>query len=482
MSKRHNFDEQIKQKLDGLQSSPLYGSWESFLEKLDADSPVSGLTDEEFDKKVHHRIHKLQPAFKSAHWEKLKYKLETIELFRRKILLHKAKEVAAVFLFLFTFYNVTIHQKNWIDGHLKIYVAADGTSVSETTKNQTIKADQSGFIQEVKKTSTNFYGQKIGGRSITNTSFSKTKSVLNIPSTFQEDEAQNFTLTEVRTNMIDENVMSKQPVEENQTNVIHKIVEVSSLGFPETETYSFYATIIPMALEIGPSKKELNRFGIQFAQVDNFILSPFDKVYSVPRFSNSTRNQSYGITYGKKRNRWELEAGLSYSRLEYKPAEVREIYGNAGEISFETSLQKIQFDIWKLPVSMKYYFVDKKSWRYYSLLGSTFNIISEADYSIEENIVLSRPLAPAQYTQDGPRLEEKPFTNGLFNDGKLSGNYYVDVFFGMGVELSVSKFASIYLQPGYHAFLFSEGIGIGPNNDKINAFQLQTGVKFHFTD
>lgn len=482
MNKKHNFDEQIKAKLDGLQSSPLYGSWDSFIEKMDVTTSESGITDHDFDAKVQDKIHKLRPAYQSGHWEKLRYKLETIELFRRKILLHKAKELVAVFLFLFTFYNVTVHQNNWIQDHSKIYVSSESLPKSQDLIHKEAIADQ---INSIKGAQDGILAAKqinLVERIKDKNSFRKPISsrVASELAPLSKDDSEKIET------LISEVAEINNGSHSSQVNVpqdyLNETIRVTSLSTPQPETYSVYATIIPMNIAKSRVRKNLNRLGIQVAQVDNFILSPFDKVYSVPRFSNSTRNQSYGITYGKKRNRWELEAGLSYSRLSYKPAEVREIYGNTGEISFETSLQKIQFDIWKLPVSMKYFFVDKKSWKYYSLLGTSLNIISEADYTIEENIVLSRPFAPVQFTQDGPRLEEKPFTTGFFNDGRLEGNYYVDVFFGMGVEMSISKFTSVYLQPGYHAFLFSEGIGVGPNNDKINAFQLQTGVKFHFAD
>src|SRR5690606_18760695 len=292
MNKNHKFDEQVKQKLGGIHTPPMYGSWESFQHKR--ESALSNSADENneaFDARIKSKIGKIHKTNASDHWEKLRYKLETIELFREKIWLHKAKELLAVLLFLFTFYNVMLHEGRFA-GENKAYALQSVENKSEGLAQRNINDLKQRkvalpFGHEVKKEYQKDENTISGSgtsrtmlfvENLRNDGISKfPKSVLTAYSSSGTGEG-----------MVQLSSISYAPGNTGSETRKEDIAKIVAL---QTEPYSLYAAIIPMTFYKGRSNVKQTRFGIHFAHVDNFILSPYDKVYSIPKFSNSMRNQ-----------------------------------------------------------------------------------------------------------------------------------------------------------------------------------------------
>ena len=186
------------------------------------------------------------------------------------------------------------------------------------------------------------------------------------------------------------------------------------------------ATIIPMNFAASKKTNNVTRIGFYFSHVRNFILTPFDKVYSIPRFENSTSAQSYGFSVGRSFQKLEIETGFEYTNLQYSPLLIKETFGAAADIYFETSLRKIQFTIIKVPLRFKYFAFNKKGWSVYAMAGSSFNVITEAGYEIEESVVKGKPVNYNRFSDDGPRLEEKPFTCLLYTSDAADERSSVD--------------------------------------------------------
>ncbi|MFZ1704907.1 MAG: hypothetical protein WAT79_11215 [Saprospiraceae bacterium] len=480
MNKNRDFDNSVKKKLGEISTPPLYGSWDTFHQKWNAsESGDPNMADPQFDDLIKDKLRNIPGHHVSQHWEKLKYKLETIELFRKKVITNKIKEVLAVFLFLLTFYNVfnhfvltstQNHKEYAIESHnlysLPLLSYADSKEKSKT--NQPSVIDKKKIKQPYSIVLKNLSPQDVR------------------PSSNHPVHINSLPIKTVKpTNeSVDVTSTPKIPTTPNvarihTTEVQHEI-SITAIESKKEAPYSVMATILPMSIiQSTPTQSEL-RLGAYFAHVNHFILTPFDRVYSLPKFSNSTNNQGYGITIGKKINRLEFESGLEYNHVNYNPALVNETYGANGDVYFETSLQKISFDIVKLPFNLKYFPVNHKNWKMYMMSGAALNVVMQANYEIVENLKTGRPTTQSRFTFEGPRLEEKGFINGILDEGQIKGNYYVDLHFGLGVEKKINKRISCYFQPSYHTFVLSDGIGIGPNNDKLNALHLKTGLKFSF--
>lgn len=471
MNPNNSFDSRVKEKLGEISTPPAYGSWDSFQKKwVDALAKEDLPGDRLFDVTVREKIAQIQRFQTRGHWEKLKYRLETIEIYKRKIWIHKSKEVLAVLLFLFTFYNVNEHTQKKEHSSDPVY-ALMTQSVGRMKQQFTLLNNEvDGKNQRIKEVFASSFRQHVSNNSIR-----KEEIHHNTPQIAPGRPAKNpsFSVNEsdIRSFGFGDPVLSELKNEE--------IVDVQALDFKTTEPYSEYPLVMPMELSFRKTKDIHTRIGLFVGYANNFVLTPFDKVYSLPKFSRAVSNFEYGITVGKKMNRVEIESGISYSNLKYSPARVSETFGASGIIYFETSLTQIEYDFIRLPLNINYYAIDNKNWKLYFSAGTSFNLIAQSDYTIEEKVkkgeILSMPRNPNQE----PRLDDKPFSTGFLDDFTFSRNYYIDMKIGMGAERRINNYCSVYLQQSYHAFLFSSGLGIGPNQDKINALAFQTGIKFN---
>jgi hypothetical protein len=468
MNKNKSFDFVIRKKLNELPSIPSYGAWETFQEKwIEKKSDQITLSDQDFDKNIKNKVSSVQKSHQIQHWEKLKYRLETIDTFRRKIYINKIKELIAVFLFLITFMNVTNHFFIFPENNEVLYACNTALNydiaLTETDNQYSIRTNkQSAEILNSgleEKGSINDVGKNLKKSGV--------KEIKTLPV-----YSKNIHPLSQKNNQFVLASNYKLVTEKNKEQEPPKITSITN------EPYSVFASIIPMTLTGSKKIRKETRIGFYFSHIRNFILTPYDKVYAIPRFENSTSAQGYGISLGKTLGNIEIESGLEYTNFQYSPILIKEAFGASADVYFETSLKKIKFNFLKVPVRFKYFAYDNRGWRIYALAGTSFNVISEAEYEIEESVVKGKPTNFNRFSNDGPRLEEKPFTPGFLDSGKLKGNYYLDLQLGLGLEKKITSGMHVYLQPSLYSFLKSDGIGIGPNNDKVNSLHLQTGFKF----
>jgi hypothetical protein len=110
------------------------------------------------------------------------------------------------------------------------------------------------------------------------------------------------------------------------------------------------------------------------------------------------------------------------------------------------------------------------------MAGAALNLVMNASYDVTEAKILGRP-APDRFIPEEPRLESKPFIEGLLAGENFKDNYFASVGFGFGIQKKIFNNTSIYVQPSYQRQLLSADIGIGPNKDKIHTSSLQFGLK-----
>lgn len=472
MNPNNSFDSRVKEKLGEISTPPAYGSWDSFHKKWTDALAKEDLTEDKiFDITIKEKIAQLQRYHTRGHWEKLKYRLETIEIYKRKIWIHKTKEVLAVLLFLFTFYNVNEHMQKKDYSTRPVYASLT-YSVGQMQKQFSLFKNR---IDDADRCIRENLASANRPKLAANLTKRKEKTRRNIFTVTPEHDAENPAIfgQESDSHIFDiAGTTSSESINE-------EIIDIQTIDSRTTEPYSEYPLVMPMELSSRERKDIFTRVGVFMGYSNNFVLSPFDKVYSLPKFSRAVSNFEYGMTVGKKMNQLEIETGISYSNLKYSPAKVSETFGANGIIYFETSLTQIEYDFIRIPLNIHYHAVDNKNWKLYFTAGSSLNVIAQSDYTIEEKVrkgeVLSMPRNPNQE----PRLDDKPFSTGFLDDFSLKRNYYFDVKLGLGVERRINDFCFVYLQQNYHAFLFSYGLGIGPNQDKINALALQTGIKFN---
>jgi hypothetical protein len=240
-------------------------------------------------------------------------------------------------------------------------------------------------------------------------------------------------------------------------------------------TYSEYPLILPMSLDLMSSVPRWFVSGY-IAYDANLINTPFDKIYALTSYQREFLNSSLGIGFSRRVRHMEYQIDLGYSKRNYEPQKFAESFGAREYYYSEISLDRISFDIINPSFLTKYHFVDRKKWSAYLTATAALNVILNADYDITEIKILGRP-PTERYLPENPRLEEKPFNEGLLSDNSLAENYFVSAGLGLGLEKTITHQTSLFLEVSHQRHLWSADIGIGPNKDKIHTTTFKVGLK-----
>ncbi|MBK9254305.1 MAG: hypothetical protein IPM42_02330 [Saprospiraceae bacterium] len=521
MRENKNFDDILRSKLNELSAQNTPGDWSSFEHLLDAENDFQDLeNDMEFDAKVQESVEYYAVPYSSGHWNYMKEVLETLLKRKLKIYTVKSFEFCAVLLILFTIYNLSELRQNRIPENKPLLLAYDsGEYTSENAFSDTDKRIQSGTEKpDFKHGKLN---QTIVNRTKNHIAISSREEILTKAQ--PENLSQEQIVQVNQSQVIDSNTIahfdfaefeneiamdskiilnnSDQEVESFQ-DVRSKLLDISSLNKDfytlklasifdhQISADSIIACLLnrqismaeedPVLLQLEPlgHNEDFVRssFGIYYSADVNLINTPFDKVYSVASYNKEAFNNSYGFNLSFRKNYWSWDAGLKYTTLKYRPQLIKEQHNQIADNFFETSLDEIAYNILSLPAGIKLHMVKNKSWDAYLSLGSTLNLITDAEYEITTKIKQGRNASRSLDT-DLRLIDEKKFTPGYFENGSFKDNYFVTAGFGFGIEKTLYQRSSLYLQSQYNRHLISADIGIGPNKDKIHTLSLQIGAR-----
>ncbi len=492
---KDQFDDIIKDKLESV-STPLGNdTWSQFEKILNADADLhQDVDDKVFDSTVKEKLSSNHLAGKDTQWNILKEKLNNIKYRKDTIYLSKIMELAAVFLIIFTLTNFNGYifpNKEKESQDKQIQYASGVNKASQNIVLSTSTNSNSSAANLTKTPERNVAPSKPQSKSIIHVNTlaspssiydldvahsSLSDAVVDVENNRQVADLQNDILTNATSfgAQVTQNLdLAFLPTETNTTIVSNELLNITPIPVEIEPVYTEMASIFPLQISKNKSRQIIALAAFTSADI-NLINTPFDKVYSLPSYTKEALNNSYGLRISTQTDKLEVETGLDYSKREYQPALFKEAFGKGSDVYFETSLDKIAFDIASVPLNLKYHFLNKKGWGSYIMVGAAMNFIVNAAYDKPTVLVEGRP-SPDRYTPVRPRLEEKEFTEGLFNGDALKDNYFVTAGFGIGIEKKIFHNTSLYVQPSYQRHLFTPGIG--PKNDKIHTSSLQFGIK-----
>jgi len=482
------FDDIIKNKLKDLSAQADAGSWSAFESKLSHIDEVTSDSTQEFDNTIKEKVLENKPSYKSEHWQLLKKELKGIEERKNGIYLCKVMEFFVVFLIVITMINITGGLERIPNNANNAYNLYAGNSINSNPAidNKNAQYDvcitmNGGVTNNINKTSSNS-ANRIQSTPLANTIHTSTsRNDLSIESLRPNNSNLVSTISKQSPWMINvkltqntHEVESRNGKDEPHNAAVSEIAHLKSLEIEEL--YSEMARIIPLKLSKTRFHKPTTFVSVWGSKEVNLINTPFDKFYSLASYKKEALNTSYGINISKSTHNLEIESGIGYSKREYQPRIVTEVFGVFGEHYFEKTLNKISFDIATLPINFKYHFLNSSGWSSYLLAGSALNVVMNAEYDITESLVRGR-LPVGRYVPEQARLDSKPFIKGMLQGDNLKDNYFIALGFGFGIEKSLFNSTSIYVQPSYYRHIFSGENGIGPNKDKIHTSSIQIGLK-----
>ena len=489
------FDEHIKSKLE--QFIPDFQKeeiWEEFEQYRNNHKPVYGnnevpadnLTDKALNKSIQNNLNKHSVPFNNQHWNKMKMQIQTYETRKHYIYFSKFIETASIILIFFAF----IHKSSLITVHpIFDYLPKNNREyVYNTTDQANLKNISNAHKEHLHD------GINVSVPSEVNTKYDHTftsqglntdgiSSDAVVEKPLAESSFFDIDNLNTATSSLDTYKAIIDNVQNNNTS--YKGLEILSYITPLTlnsESFNFELLqetprIIPM--QNVTVRDKANMIVSLYSSADvNLINTPFDKVYSKASYYKEALSNSYGIGISRRFHTLEIGVGLAYAQRNYNPEIIEEIYGVRENLYSQVTFNKISYDIVSIPVQLNYRFIDKPSWSAYVMSSAITHLVMQADYGINDVIVMGRPAIENNHSFAKSRMDEKPFIDGLINGDNIQDDYFISVGFGFGIEKALFKDASIYMQPSYQRHILSADIGIGPNKDKIHTSSLLVGFKY----
>ena len=179
-----------------------------------------------------------------------------------------------------------------------------------------------------------------------------------------------------------------------------------------------------------------------------------------------------GYRKGKK---WGVEAGLAYSRKNFRPRkEVEIVSGNINKGYYGSFIRDVDADMVTVPVKATRQLARMGKLTVQAVVALTTNIAAEKSYQRKSVYYPGFQQEPGGGTGpvQAPAIAHE--VNGVLEGGPWKGNVYAAVGAGLRLEHPVGKRYAVFVETAYHRAV-TKG-GIGPKPSQINTLALQTGV------
>jgi len=477
------FDHIVKAKLENM-TSDTAPRWDLFKEKKSVHDSVRA--DRAFDNSIRRSFEEYKVPYNTGHWELLKQRLDLVYRIRKAVSTIKVYEV---FGMLLLFYFASNNYNSFFDINTDV-AAPIATLVENTnTEHPTIELKQDLPIAHRE-------GEVITQQANRNIDQNKQQ----VTTTITSDSAINTA------NNKPNNMVSNSSTFLNQkTVVIEKEQAASTVTTEKSVNHELYQNLSPLAGIHSTIDFENNLFDLdevfnaikpiekspdgKFLHVaasfdNNQISTPFNEEYN-PDGPGSV--EMFGFTlsglFSIRKGNLEYETGFGYSAYN-KPLSFRRTWdNNIGEV-FVYSLTNVGYDMFNVPLRVKYHFANTSDWSLYMTGGLVSDFIVNTGYDeSNEKLPFNAPVPPGP-TPTNPELTEIPFrTEANFHDGLLQGgtfkqNYLLRGQIGAGMERHISPTLSAYIAGDYYHSLLSTTFG--PTDDTINKFSISFGIKERF--
>jgi hypothetical protein len=233
-----------------------------------------------------------------------------------------------------------------------------------------------------------------------------------------------------------------------------------------------------------PQKDRKNYWSLAFVAVMNIneIHTPTDYFFGreIDAYNNYSIGGGGGFTLSKENKKQAWETGVVYLTKKYQPRQISIAGTNSKGIKYEETLRNVQVNLLEIPFTYRFKFLRRQKFDYFAGLGSTLNIITQANYDNNRTYdVPAYALTMLDRNQPPSEIEQlKKFNDGLFEGGTIQDNTYFTAQAAIGWEYKMSPRFSFFNQATYQRHLTMKGIGA--NNNSFHAYSIWVGLKTNF--
>ena len=475
MENNKEFDQIIRDKMQGFEPSFVPESWDFLEQKMNAQEAQEAEAIPEndvIDQVSYEKLHNYYQPYDKTHWEIMAGKLEREFYFIQELFRVKTMEVSLMLLLLlflgrlipgdnFKVPAINLDDKMIVQSEQHFTTGQDNQLIQATDHIAVATHDEQS-IQESKPVITSLQGKSPVSQRLT-----PVNSVL-----FVEQLPANPVQSKIAESA------TLPALVQTTTSLPIDMLEEQAIAMLESPTPETGLEFQPY-----PSNDIIVRIGMFGApNVDHIVNEPLiiggEEIPSLNRYA---LGYSGGISLGIGVNRFEVETGLVYTSKRYNPIEVQFVAGTVEKGFRNETFKFFEFNTVSVPVSLRYNIIDNPKWRIYAIAGGTAHFNAQTFYHVgpPELSDDNRDETTSTFGGRNSALEEleRHLDAGIFQEGQLRANTYLSVNGGLGLERSVGDRWSFFTQSSYqHTFMYDGG-GLGPFKDVIHSFSVATGMK-----
>lgn len=475
MENNKEFDQIIRDKMQGFEPSFVPESWDFLEQKMnaqEAQEPDAVPENDVIDQLSYEKLHNYHQPYNKTHWEIMAGKLEREFYFIQELFRVKTMEVSLMLLLLL-FLGRLIPGDNYkvpaIHLEDKMIVQSEQHFSTGQDNLAVQAADQVAVSKDIGQSTP---GSQPGINSIQAYSPDSQSPALVNSVLFVEQLPAN----PVRSNTASSFALPAL-IQTTNSLPVDMLVEqaIAMLETPNPET--------GLEFKPYPSNDIIVRVGMFGAPnidhiVNESLIIGGEKIPSLNRYAFG---YSGGISLGLGVNRFEVETGIVYTSKRYTPIEVQFVAGTVEKGFRNETFKFFEFNTVSVPFNVRYNFVNNPKWRVYAYGGGAAHFNAQSFYHVgppelsDEN----RDETTSTFGGRNSVIEalERELAVGIFQEGEFRENTYLSVNGGLGLERSVGDRWSFFTQSNYqHTFMYDDG-GLGPFKDVIHTFSVSTGLK-----
>jgi hypothetical protein len=207
----------------------------------------------------------------------------------------------------------------------------------------------------------------------------------------------------------------------------------------------------------------------------SIVASPFDPFYNIKGYTRVANNKGLGMMLGYTKNKHSIFSGINFKNTEYQPRLVEEIYGTLNTSYNTISLTNVAYQVIEVPLIYRRTLINKKGFDLFAGIRAGINGIIYSNYNIDRQTLTPDPPDREVAGARTPILEQKDFTDGMFQGGKMKDNIYFTGGLEMGIEKKIYQSMFLNIGAGYSKYLSRNGKG--PNNDKFDELSFYVGLR-----
>ena len=484
-----DFDDSMRDALSSF-SAGAPADWDVMEQMIESSENVR------FDEEVKNEIKTYQEPYDPATWPRLDRKIDEYERLRRRLILSKVMEVAAVLLLILTFVNLWPEIKSyWLKDNAAFTESAEKSAPVVTTivENQEINSpDQQGderIAAEVRgidasEITAGAAKAMSAGRSELSSGFTGSSGSHAARSETAIDRLTTQDLSELpgvvshqlsaKTSDVSPAIVAGVPIAENH---VRSVSGTDMLAGIEPGIRSNQGQLITAVVDPITHRKGLRMsFGASYDI--NSLYIPSDQFYADgnPIYFEEKHLLASGYSAGATilfdGKLLTLETGLHYSVKKYEPNRIIKI-GQTFDVS-TIDFQQISLQTVHIPANVQWYFDKRGKTRFYALAGAGLNFVVTAHYDLYvESELRSSPGG----TRPDPADRDIQQVREHFLDGAdFSSKSFVTVTGALGVDHSINRKFSVFMQPTYnHQVPFFELTDLG--GKRLRYLSLQFGTR-----